>query len=250
MLKRWILGWLLAGFSFMAYANSNAPQVIVGTVTGETIIETINALGTLSARESVALSVSVTERVESIHFQDGQQVKKGQVLLRLVSQEERASLDELNIATHDAKRQYERFVPLFQRGDISQSILDERKRDWDLARAREAVLQARLEKLTLVAPFSGQVGLRQISEGALLTPGTVVTELKDLSEVKLDFTVPSRFLSELAVGLTVSTETDAFPGKTFSGQIATILPQVDPVTRSVQVRASIDNSAGNCCQVC
>ncbi|WFE69095.1 efflux RND transporter periplasmic adaptor subunit [Thiomicrospira sp. R3] len=244
MFKHLLRVWLLASLSFFAYANSNVPQVIVGTVSGETIVETINALGTLSARESVALSVSVTERVESIHFQDGQQVNKGQVLVRLVSQEERASLDELNIVTQDAKRQYERFVPLFQRGDISQSILDERKRDWDLARAREAVLQARLEKLTLVAPFSGQVGLRQVSEGSLLTPGTVVAELKDLSQMKLDFTVPSRFLTELAPGLTLSTETDAYSNQRFSGQIETILPQVDPVTRSVQVRANIDNTEG------
>ncbi|WP_044409090.1 efflux RND transporter periplasmic adaptor subunit [Thiomicrospira microaerophila] len=243
-MKKLIQIGLLASISMLANASPNAPQVITANVFGETIVETINALGTLSARESVALSVSVTERVESIHFQDGQQVNKGQTLLRLVSQEERASLEELKIATENAKRQYDRFLPLFQRGDVSQSILDERKRDWDLARAREAVMQARLEKLTLVAPFAGQVGLRQVSEGALLTPGTVVTELKDLSQMKLDFTVPSRFLTELALGLTVSTETDAYSNQRFSGQIETILPQVDPVTRSVQVRANIDNTEG------
>lgn len=236
--------WLFASLPFFAFANPNPQQVIVGQVTGETIVETINALGTLSARESVALSVSVTERVSSLHFQDGEQVKKGQVLLRLVSEEERASLAELKVATQDAQRQYERFVPLFQRGDVAQSVLDERKRDWDLAKAREAVMQAKLDKLTLVAPFTGQVGLRQVSEGALLTPGTVVTELKDLSQMKLDFTVPSRFLTELSTGLNVRAETDAYPQQAFTGQVETILPQIDPVTRSVQVRANLDNAKG------
>lgn len=244
MLKRSVL----VGFALLASLALNvqakAPQVVTATVTEQQIVETIEALGALSARESVALSVSVTERVESIHFQDGDQVKKNQVLLRMVSKEEQASLDELKIATLDAKRQYERFVPLFQRGDIAQSVLDERKRDWDLARARESVLQARLEKLTLVAPFAGRVGLRQVSEGALLTPGTVVTELKDLSEVKLDFGVPSRFLTELSVGHKVSVLTDAYPDQVFYGAIETILPQVDATTRSVQVRANLDNRQG------
>jgi membrane fusion protein (multidrug efflux system) len=162
----------------------------------------------------------------------------------LYSQEEQASLDELRIATENARRQYERFLPLFQRGDVSQSILDERKQDLDLARAKEAVMKARLAKLTIVAPFAGQLGVRQISEGALLTQGTVVTQLQDLTELKLDFHVPSRFLKELKEGLEVAATTDAYPGQIFKGVIETVLPQVDRVTRTIQVRAKLDNASG------
>lgn len=223
--------------------NSTVTQVVATPVTQQTIVNSLEALGTLHARESVALSSTVTERVASIHFNDGDTVKKGQVLVRLVSLEEQASLAELKIATEDAQRQYERFVPLFRRGDVSQSILDERKREWDLARAKEQVVQARLDKLTLVAPFSGRVGLRQISVGALLTPGTVVTSLVDMSEVKLDFSLPSRFLSELSIGHKVEVTTDAYPGEVFVGEVETLLSQVDVTTRSVQVRAKLDNSS-------
>jgi len=242
-LARWFgvgVLWVGAG---LVHANPPA-QVVSAQIEERRVVETLESLGSLAAKESVAIASSVTERVESIHFQDGERVKKGQVLVRLYSQEEQASLDELRIATENARRQYERFLPLFQRGDVSQSILDERKQDLDLARAKEAVMKARLAKLTIVAPFAGQLGVRQISEGALLTQGTVVTQLQDLTELKLDFHVPSRFLKELKEGLEVAATTDAYPGQIFKGVIETVLPQVDRVTRTIQVRAKLDNASG------
>lgn len=226
--------------SLTSYANQ-PQQVVAAPVVQQQVVETIRALGSLSASESVKISSTVTEKVASIHFNDGDTVSQGQVLVRLVSREERASLEELKIATNNAKQLYDRYLPLFQRGDIAQSTLDEYKREWDLARAKESVLQARLEKLTLVAPFSGRVGLRQVSEGALLTPGTVVTELKDLSQMKLDFSIPSRFLTELRIGDKIVTTTDAYFEQSFEAEIETILPQVDVSTRSVQVRAKLTN---------
>lgn len=222
-------------------SNPNAPQVVVAKVEQRTIVNSIEALGTLVANESVDLNASVTERVISLHFEDGQQVEKGQVLVRLHSREEEASLRELKIATEDAKRQYERFVPLHRRGDVSQSILDERKRDWDLARAKEAVLEAKVDKLTIRAPFSGRVGAREISLGALLTPSQVITRLQDTSKMKLDFAVPTRFLTELTPGHRIEATTDAYPNEVFVGEIETVMPQVDVITRGVQVRAVMMN---------
>ncbi|MBE0492884.1 MAG: efflux RND transporter periplasmic adaptor subunit [Thiomicrospira sp.] len=238
-----MLGLLLGSFGLTSQA-SQTQSVVSAKVFEKQIVETIQALGDLNASESVDISASVTEQVESIHFNDGDYVKKDQLLVQLRSAEERASLAELKIATNNAKQLYDRYLPLYTRGDIAQSTLDEYKREWDLARAKEAVLQARLEKLTLKAPFAGRVSIRQISEGALLTPGTKVTELQDLTQVKIDFSVPSRFLTELSVGDRVVTKTDAYVGQDFIAQIETILPRVDVKTRSVQVRAKLTNPDG------
>ena len=235
-----LIGFLLATYGLVSQANQ--PQSVVSAeVFEQQIIENIQALGDLKASESVEISSTVTEKVDSIHFNDGDFVKKGQLLVQLKSAEERATLDELKIATDNAKQLYDRYLPLYKRGDIAQSTLDEYKREWDLARAKEAVLQARLEKLKLSAPFSGRVSIRQISEGALLTPGTVVTKLQDLAEMKLDFSVPSRFLTELKVGDKVLAKTDAYAEQEFVAQIETILPTVDIRTRSVPVRAKLSN---------
>lgn len=233
--------FLISLCAWSAHASKAPQQVVAAQVQQTEVVESIEALGTLKASESVEVMATVTERVKSIHFNDGQTVEAGQVLVRLQNAEETASLQELKIATENAKQQYERYVPLFRRGDISQATLDEYKREWDLARAKEAVIEARLNKLTLKAPFAGQVGLRQISEGALLTPGTLVTTLQDVAHLKLDFSVPSRFLTELKVGDQVAAVSDAYPGQVFQAQVETLVPTVDPVTRSVQVRAKLDN---------
>ncbi len=227
-----------------AKPNGSVPQVVVAKVESRSVVEVIDSLGNLVPNEAVELNASVTERVVSLHFEDGEQVEKGQVLVRLNSAEEEASLRELKIATEDAKRQYERFVPLFRRGDVSQSILDERKREWDLARAKEAVLEARVEKLTIRAPFSGRVGAREISLGALLTPSQRITRLQDSARMKLDFSVPTRFLSELQPGYRIEAYTDAYPNEVFVGEIETIMPQVDTLTRTFQVRGVLPNVQG------
>lgn len=235
-----LVGLLLTTYGLASHANQ--PQSVVSAkVFEKEITETIQALGDLKASESVQISSTVTEKVDSIHFNDGDIVKKGQLLVQLKSAEELATLDELKIATDNAKQLYDRYLPLYRRGDISQSTLDEYKREWDLARAKENVLQARIDKLKLSAPFAGRVSIRQISEGALLTPGTVVTQLQDLTQMKLDFSVPSRFLTELNVGDTVLAKTDAYVNQEFMAQIETILPTVDIKTRSVPVRAKLTN---------
>lgn len=239
--RKWLLLSLSMVLSNSVLANKTAPQVVAADVFEQTIVQTIESLGTLKASESVEISSTVTERVQSIHFQDGDQVKKSQLLVQLENQEVRANLTELKIATENAKQEYQRYLPLFRRGDVSQSTLDEFKREWDLARAKESVVEARLNKLTLSAPFSGRVGLRLISEGALLTPGTIVTTLQDLALLKLDFSIPSRFLTELNVGDQVVAHTEAFPEQTFTAEIETILSTVDVATRSVQVRAKLSN---------
>jgi membrane fusion protein (multidrug efflux system) len=227
-----------------AKPNGSAPQVVVAKVESRSVVEVIDSLGNLVPNEAVELNASVTERVVSLHFEDGEQVEKGQVLVRLNSAEEEASLRELKIATEDAKRQYERFLPLFRRGDVSQSILDERKREWDLARAKEAVLEARVDKLTIRAPFSGRVGAREISLGALLTPSQRITRLQDSARMKLDFSVPTRFLNELQPGHRIEATTDAYPNEVFVGEIETIMPQIDTLTRTFQVRGVLPNAQG------
>ncbi len=110
--------------------------------------------------------------------------------------------------------------------------------------ARVAAARSRLADRVITAPFSGRVGLRHVSLGGLVNPGAVITTLDDLSVVKLDFSVPEQFLSTLKPGLTVQARSTAYAETTFDGRVASIDTRVDPSTRSVAIRALIDNSDG------
>ena len=201
---------------------------------GATRTDRLEALGTLRARESVVLTASVTETVTRIHFDDGDRVNAGQVLVKMTSAEEHAQLEE-------AKSQYERIKPLAAEGTAAKSLLDERQREWETARARYAAIISRLDDRLIRAPFAGVVGLRNISVGALVGPGDVITTLDDLSEMKLDFSVPTTFLQTLRPDLAIIASTHAYPERRFEGIVKSIDSRIDPITRTVMVRAVLSN---------
>lgn len=201
----------------------------------------LEALGTLRARESVVLTASVTETVTRIHFDDGDQVAAGQVLVEMTSAEEHAQLEETRATREEAKSQYQRVKSLAAEGTAAKSLLDERQREWETARARYAAIVSRLDDRLIRAPFSGAVGLRNISVGALVSPGDVVTTLDDVSEMKLDFAVPTPFLQSLQPGLAIVALTPAYPEQRFEGTVKSIDSRVNAVTRTVVVRAVLPN---------
>lgn len=240
-----LLGALALG-SGWAPVHAQAPAgrpipVLVTRVSPQPLVDRIEALGTLKSNESVDLTASVTKTVSAIHFEDGQRVEKGFVLAEMTSTEESALLAEARAEAKEARIQFDRLAPLIERGAVPSTTVDERKRNLATAEARVQAIQSRLQDLLIVAPFDGIVGLRSISEGALVTPGTRVATIDDDTVMKLDFSVPSSFLPVLQPGLKVVAQARAFGNQRFEGEVSSVDTRVDPITRSVAVRALIPN---------
>jgi membrane fusion protein (multidrug efflux system) len=225
----------------LPFAAVGAPGVIVAEAVSEPWADRTEALGTLRANESVVITANVTETISAIHFDDGQRVEQGDILVEMTSAEESALLEEVQARVEEAERQFDRVKSLAASGSASASLLDERRRDWDTARASLVAVESRLKDRLVKAPFAGVIGLRNISLGALVEPGDVITTLDDDRVMKLDFAVPSVFLPSLAPGLGIEARSPALGEQAFDGEISAIDTRVDPVTRSVQVRALIPN---------
>jgi membrane fusion protein (multidrug efflux system) len=204
----------------------------------------VEALGTLRANESVDITAKVADRVAVIRFGEGQQVRKGDVLVELDNTEARADLAAAEAAASDSRSQYKRSQELFATKALSEAQLDQLQATLLANEARVAAARSRLADRVITAPFSGRVGLRNVSLGGLVNPGAVITTLDDLSVVKLDFSVPEIFLSTLQPGLAVQARSTAYSDTTFEGRVASIDTRVDPTTRSVAIRALIDNRDG------
>ncbi|BDY05868.1 efflux RND transporter periplasmic adaptor subunit [Ferrimonas sp. YFM] len=217
------------------------PSVVVTQVAAESMRREVEALGTVKARESVVMSVKVTEKVEAVHFDDGQRVEAGTLLLTLSDGEQQAKLRAARANLLEQQREYNRIKDLVLAKTIASSELDRLATSVDVAKATLAQYQAELDARYLRAPFSGVLGFREVSPGTLVTPGTEVTTLDDIQVVKLDFPVPERFLAQLNPGRNVEATAAAFPERVFTGTVVSVDSRVDPVTRSVVVRANIDN---------
>ncbi|MDX2457233.1 MAG: efflux RND transporter periplasmic adaptor subunit [Gammaproteobacteria bacterium] len=222
-------------------ADPPPPGVIVAPVRLVEFSDRIEALGTLAANESVDLTATVTETISVIHFDDGDRVEKDQVLVAMTSQEEHAQLEEASATVNEASRQYQRIKPLASEGTAAKSLLDERQREWHTARARLAAIESRLADRLIKAPFDGIVGLRDVSVGALVQPGDLITTLDDDRVMKLEFPVSATYLDVLHPGLEVITTSRAFSGRTFTGTVNAVDSRIDPVTRSIRVRALLPN---------
>ncbi|MES9972493.1 MAG: efflux RND transporter periplasmic adaptor subunit [Candidatus Thiodiazotropha sp.] len=232
---------LLSVSTLVWSAEKPAPLVIVAEVTDDEFVERIEALGTLKANESVELTVNVTETVTAIHFDDGQRVDAGQVLVEMTNREEHALLQEAQANLNEAKRQYNRVSRLESKGIEAQSLLDQRRREVDTARARLAAIQSRLADRLISAPFSGVLGLRNISVGALVETGDTITTLDDDARMKLEFAVPSVYIADLQPGLLIRARSRSYGDRVFEGEVKVVDSRVDPVNRSVLIRAMIAN---------
>ncbi|MES9854083.1 MAG: efflux RND transporter periplasmic adaptor subunit [Candidatus Thiodiazotropha sp. L084R] len=240
-----LLSLLLMLASPLLFAEDKpAPWVIVSEAKEDDFVQQIEALGTLKANESVELTVNVTETVTALHFDDGQRVTQGQVIVEMTSSEEHALLQEASANLDEAKRQFSRVKSLQSRGIEAQSLLDQRRREQDTARARLAAIESRLADRLIKAPFPGVVGLRNLSVGALVEPGDTITTLDDDRVMKLEFAVPSSYLSQLQPGLSIRAHTRAYKDKVFEGRVKVVDSRVNPVNRSVVVRAMLPNTEG------
>ena len=216
--------------------------VIVENVARQTIADTLEALGTLRANESVEITAKVADTISAVRFSDGEEVSAGDVLVEQTDTEEAALLQEAESLAEEARRQFERIESLVVQGSASESLLDERRQNWRTASARESAVRSRLKDRLITAPFSGRVGLRRISPGALVSPGDVITTLVDDSSMKLDFTIPSIYLDTVRVGTAIDETTAVYPQRKFRGSVSSVDSTIDPVTRSITVRAVLPNA--------
>lgn len=242
-LFRGMLPLVLLGGVSIAQAQPPMP-VIVAVAEQRALATEIEALGTLMANETAVVTANLTETISRIHFTDGQRVQAGDLLVELNSREQQAQLEEARVALANAEGQLQRARQLVESRFLSNQELEDRQREFDIARARIQAVEARLADRQIRAPFDSVVGLRQVSVGSLLTPGTPVATLHDDSVMKLDFRVPETRMAELRPGLKVRAISRAWPDELFEGEISVLDNEVDPVTRTVRVRALIPNPEG------
>lgn len=204
-------------------------------------VERIEAVGTANANEQVTLAAPVTERIVRLGFDDGAFVQRGQMIAVLAQGQETAQLSEAQARAREASQQLARIQTLRDRGFATKTSLDAQQALASQARAQAAGAQATISDRVVTAPFSGWVSLRNISAGAVVSAGTEIATISDLSAIKLDFTVPETMLSSIRPGLTIEARSAAYPDIPFRGQIANVDPVIDPNTRAVKVRARLAN---------
>ncbi len=207
----------------------------------EAFADSIVAIGTVKARESVTVTAKVSEIVQKVHFDSGQEVRAGDPLITLSDRQQQASLAEAQAAADEAERLYRRQSELAQQQLIARAQLDNQRAARDAAQARVAQIRAQLADRVIRAPFSGVLGLRQVSPGALVTPGVAIATLDDLSRVYVDFPLPEAQISRVGSGQRLSGSAIAYPDRGFDGAVTTIDARLDPATRAVQVRADFAN---------
>lgn len=220
----------------------SAPLVRTEAVAYAPIVETLEALGTVRALEAVEITARVTGRVEKLHFNDNSAVEEGTVLVELDAARERAALREAQVVLQEDRRLLDHYRTLDRTRAVSRTMLEEQEAKVAASEARLAAAEAQLADFVITAPFSGLLGLRQVSLGALVTPGTVITTLDAITTVKVDFTVPERWISQLAPGQTITATSAAWPGKAFEGRVVSLGSRVDVATRAVFVHAEMDNA--------
>jgi len=224
------------------------PQLVeVARVTSITLPRSVTAVGSLRSENAVMLRPEVAGRIVAIHFQEGQPVKKGQVVVRLDDSVVRAQLQQAQASLNLAASQHRRSVELGRQGFVSQQASDEAASQLQLQQASVALAQAQLEKTTLLAPFDGLTGLRNVSVGEYVSPGTDLVPLESIDPLQVDFRIPEQYLDQVqsgmqAGGLQLELRFDALPGVVRQGVVGAVSPAVDVAGRSILLRANIVNA--------
>lgn len=222
-------------------AKSTVVQVKSQTAELSNLKRQVQSLGTVLASESIQVVSNASDYITVLNINEGQTVEKGALLVQLHDVEERARVAELTAQLTEQKRQLDRLKNLTRTQASAQSLLDEQQAKVNTTLAQLDAVKARLNDLTIKAPFSGVLGLRRVSQGAYVSAGTVLTTLDDLSQVRVEFSVAEQYLAQLKPGMQVSSDSVAYPGQPFEGQIKAIDTRLDPISRSVRVHAMVPN---------
>ncbi len=259
MLKQWLIALVLvavavAGALTYRYFDQGqvagdqrvrpASVVNVANPRLETVRDRVNAVGSLKALDAIELTTEVSGRVVELNLRSGQRVEKGDLLLRLDDRQARADVRVSEAQVADARRQYERARSLRSNNSISQSQVDELRTSLDVAQAQLEAARTRLDNHRITAPFTGVVGLNDISMGAYLGSGTAVATLDSTDRMEMGFAIPERFLGQISLGQRVQGRSPTYPGETFSGELVELGTRISELSRTLPVRALIDNPGG------
>jgi membrane fusion protein, multidrug efflux system len=231
-------------------AASNASSAATGiaveaaTVASVKLPGAITAVGSLRSDETVVVRPEIAGRIAAIHFREGERVDKGQLLVRLDDSVQKADHERARVNLTLQKSKHDRAEDLRGKGFISSQAKDEAVNNLQVADADLQLMQARLQKMELRAPFAGAIGLRMVSVGDYVKEGQDIVNLEATDPLKLDFRVPEVHLAQVRSGQSLQVTMDAIPDKSWSGRIVAINPLIDANGRSIVVRASVPNGDG------
>jgi membrane fusion protein (multidrug efflux system) len=218
-----------------------AMPVEAAQVSQQPLVRSIVAVGSLLANEEIVVRPEFAGMVTKIHFAEGQRVKAGDLLISLDDSIYKAELTQAKARLKLSEANRKRVSSLRKKGLSNDQEEDQAISELGVNKASTALARTRLNKMRIVAPFDGVIGLRSISEGDYLSSGQDIVTLINNNPIKLEFRIPEVFLSEVAIGQTVDVKVDAFRGEPFSGEVYAIAPEVETSGRSFLVRAQIAN---------
>ena len=233
-------------FGIQMNANNPAPKAAGGVVVVEAtevqpadIQDVITAIGTLRSAESVVMKSEISGRIAAVSFSDGSRVAKGDTLITFDASIQEAQVNQAKAERDLAAAKLKRTQDLFDKKFLSAAALDDARASEQIAQAKLALAQATLGKMSLRAPFSGVIGIRQVSVGDYIKEGADLVNLEDTSSMKVDFRVPEQASGRLRVGQIVGLQSDAFVGQSFPAKVTAVDSAVDPLGRSLLMRAEL-----------
>jgi membrane fusion protein, multidrug efflux system len=233
-------------FGIQMNANNPAPKAAGGVVVVEAtevqpadIQDVITAIGTLRSAESVVMKSEISGRIAVISFADGSRVAKGDTLITFDASIQEAQVNQAKAERDLAAAKLKRTQELFDKKFLSAAALDDARASEQIAQAKLALAQATLGKMSLRAPFSGVIGIRQVSVGDYIKEGADLVNIEDTSSMKVDFRVPEQASGRLRVGQVVGLQSDAFAGQSFPAKVTAVDSAVDPLGRSLLMRAEL-----------
>jgi membrane fusion protein (multidrug efflux system) len=218
-----------------------AVTVTSAPVTEENWAPMLSAVGSLSPAQGAVVSTELGGTVSEIKFENGSEAKKGDVLVKLDASQEEALLRSAEAEAELARTDLERTRDLATKKVVSKAELDTAESKFRRLNAIVDQMRSNIAKKTIVAPFDGQVGIRQVNVGQMISSGQQVVALTSLDPVYVDFALPEQHLSKLTKDSEVRVHLDALPGREFKGKLTAINSNVDPITRNVPLQATLEN---------
>ncbi|MBZ0334971.1 efflux RND transporter periplasmic adaptor subunit [Marinobacter sp. AL4B] len=243
-----VLGGIF-GYKFMQFgqmkemlSQPQPPAIIsVTQATTENWQPSIKAVGSIEAVNGIAVSNEVPGVINSINFESGDSVKKGDILIELDAAIDEAALRTRRAEANLADQDFKRISDLLPKRAVSQSQYDTAKANYDAARARVNEAQAQLDKKIIRAPFDGTLGIRMVNQGEYLPTGSPIVEVNMLNPIYVDYTLSEKHLANVDRDYPVSVTVAAVPDQKFEGKVSAINTSVSPETRTVRIRATLNN---------
>ena len=217
-------------------------HVIAELVKYDSSYDLVTTLSMAQANESVDITIDESGKIIKFNFNDGQTVKRGDILVLMDQQEEISQLAAANAKLVNSKIELERLKKLLLRQAVAQQHYDDKESQLKVYHQKVRQIESKISKKVIRAPFDGVVGLRKLSEGAIVQAGQNILTISDLTKIKLDLSLPSKYLFKLTPKLVVKAESDALPDETFFGKVDDSQTVIDPKNHSVIARIRVDNN--------